>query len=223
LLKGGDMARGDDASTLKVMVVIWLYEIFGPSIPNLVSSSKDGRGLHNDHTGRLICPGEFNWDDQGVRAAIRAGDEAYAVTAYSWPLFCYKDFTYNQENCEEGLWKSALMVKTFKCIFTSPSSAIDDEEPEPSPSPPTKRRRAARPTTRPNVASKIGLKSVTGRSLAYIAVQLRFALSSALSWSPTDADFSYVTFYAAAVDYFEAPPGPIAAAEVELLLQWWNV
>ncbi|KZP11486.1 hypothetical protein FIBSPDRAFT_756603, partial [Athelia psychrophila] len=223
LLKGADMARGDDASTLKTMVVSWMYETFGPSIPSLVSSAKYGRGLHNDHTGRLICPCEFNWDDQEVRAAIRASDERYAVTASSWPKFCYFDFTYNPENCEEGLWKSALMVKTFKCIFTSPSSAIDDKVPEQSSSAPTKKRRTTRPASRQNVASKIGLKSVTGRSIAYIAVQLRFALSSASSWNPEDVDFCYAEFYAAVVAWFEAPPGPFAAARVALLLQWWNM
>lgn len=58
------MARGDDASTLKGMVVAWLYETFGPSIPSLVSNVKDGRGLHNAHTGRLLRPSEFDWDDE---------------------------------------------------------------------------------------------------------------------------------------------------------------
>lgn len=63
LIKGADMARGDDAATLKVSVVSWVYETFGPSAPALVGASKDGRGFHNDHTGRLLCPAKFNWDE----------------------------------------------------------------------------------------------------------------------------------------------------------------
>lgn len=61
LIKGADMARGDDASTLKVVVVSWVYEAFGPSVPSLIGGSKDGRGLYNEHTGSLLCPSEFNW------------------------------------------------------------------------------------------------------------------------------------------------------------------
>ncbi|KZP23643.1 hypothetical protein FIBSPDRAFT_930434 [Athelia psychrophila] len=222
LLKGADSAWGDDALTLKRTVVMWLHEIFGPSAPSLVASTKDGRGFHNAHTGRLLCPVEFDWDDEAVRAAIRAGDEQYAVTASSWPNICYANFTCNPDNLEEGLWKNALMVKAYKCIFTSPSSAVDDKEPEESPAPPTKRRRTTKPATKQNVASKIGLKSVTGRSIAYVAVQLRFALSSASSWNPLDMDFCYIDFYAAVVAYFETPPGPVAAEHIVLLLQWWN-
>lgn len=64
LVKGADQARGDDASTLKSMVVTWLTNMFGTSVPPLLQTAKDGRGFHNVHTGRLLCPGEFNWDDE---------------------------------------------------------------------------------------------------------------------------------------------------------------
>lgn len=57
------MARGDDASKLKAAVVIWVNDMFGPSVPALKTKSKDERGLENDHTGFLLCPGELNWDD----------------------------------------------------------------------------------------------------------------------------------------------------------------
>lgn len=57
------MARGDDASSLKPVVVEWVDELFGPSQPPLRPSTKDERGLDNDNTGRLLCPSEFDWDD----------------------------------------------------------------------------------------------------------------------------------------------------------------
>lgn len=58
------MARGDDASTLKTMVVGWVQEIFGPSVPPLSANIKDRRGLHNEQTGRLLCPGELDWENE---------------------------------------------------------------------------------------------------------------------------------------------------------------
>jgi hypothetical protein len=57
------MARGDDAGNLKSAVVTWVNDIYGPSTPALRTDSKKERGLENDHTGRLICPAEFSWDD----------------------------------------------------------------------------------------------------------------------------------------------------------------
>jgi hypothetical protein len=63
LRKGSDMARGDDAGNLKFAVVSWVDEIFGPSTPTLKPNLKDERGLNGDHTGRLLCPGEYDWED----------------------------------------------------------------------------------------------------------------------------------------------------------------
>ncbi|KZP27750.1 hypothetical protein FIBSPDRAFT_730502, partial [Athelia psychrophila] len=159
LSKGADMARGDDTSTLKAMIIVWVHELFGPSVPGLITTCKDGRGFYNVHTERLLCPGEYDWDSEEARTAICAGDEEFVVTAESWPRFCYANFSYDPEDVDEGLWQSALMVKTFKCIFMSPSSAIDKKDPE---EPATKRHRTTKPSVRKNVASKIGLTSVTG-------------------------------------------------------------
>lgn len=57
------MARGDDAGRLRIVVVGWINDLYGPSEPELKTSSKDGRGFRNDHTGRLLCPAEYDWDD----------------------------------------------------------------------------------------------------------------------------------------------------------------
>jgi hypothetical protein len=48
---------------MKLAVVVWVDEMFGPSQPPLKPNSKDERGLENDHTGHLLCPGEYNWED----------------------------------------------------------------------------------------------------------------------------------------------------------------
>jgi len=63
LRQGADMARGDDTGKLKSAVVEWVNDLYGLSVPPLRANSKDERGLCNDYTGRLLCPGEYNWDD----------------------------------------------------------------------------------------------------------------------------------------------------------------
>jgi len=83
-------------------------------------------------------------------------------------------------------------------------------------------RNVAQTATRLNVASLIGMRGVTARSIAYIAVQVRFALSSATAWRDNDIDFNHIEFYSAVVDYFELTPGPVAQAHVDDLLAWWN-
>lgn len=58
------MARGDDAGNLKWAAVGWVNEMYGASNPPLTIDSKAERGLENDHTGRLLCPCEWDWDDE---------------------------------------------------------------------------------------------------------------------------------------------------------------
>ena len=58
------MACGDDAGNLKWVVVDWINNMYGPSNPPLKVKSKVERGLGNDFTGVLLCPSEWNWDDE---------------------------------------------------------------------------------------------------------------------------------------------------------------
>ncbi|KAF7973006.1 hypothetical protein HWV62_16384 [Athelia sp. TMB] len=220
LKKGSDNARSDDTAKLKAAIVPWVDAAFGTSTPPLRSDSKFERGLDNDITGRLLCPGEYSWDDSITRNNIREGHESYLVTAHSWPLFLYEDYTCDIEDVQKGLLKSPMLVKAFKYLFTSPSSASEDHTDAPRPAKRAKNKHGA---TRTNVAGLIGLKNVTPRSIAYVAVQLRFALSNTTSWRLVDIDFSQVEFYGAIVDFFESTPGPRTQANAEKLLAWWNM
>jgi len=60
---GADGARSDDTSRLKIAIVEWVNKLYGASNPPLRGNSKDERGLENEHTGRLLCPSEYPWDD----------------------------------------------------------------------------------------------------------------------------------------------------------------
>ena len=75
-----------------------------------------------------------------------------------------------------------LVSQAFKAIFTSPSSAEDDVEneiPRNEGPPPTKRARGdITMATRSNNATLCGLKSVTPRSIAYVAVQVNISNNS---------------------------------------------
>jgi hypothetical protein len=122
------MARGDDAGNLKLAVVVWVDELFGPSEPALKPNSKDERSLECDNTGRLLCPGEYNWEDLvwvdnvyafgvraewyvRVRARIREFNGDYPVTANSWPIYLYAGYRCDMEDIEKGLFRSAILLK----------------------------------------------------------------------------------------------------------------
>jgi hypothetical protein len=69
-------------------------------------------------------------------------------------------------------------LQAFKFIFTSPSSVQDiecqEDVDEHTPSTRKRSRRNQKAPTRGHVANLLGLKSVTPRSLAYVAVQVSF-------------------------------------------------
>jgi hypothetical protein len=116
------------------------------------------------------------------------------VTADSWPAFLYPHAAASKDDVECGLFRSAILVKVctaaqdmqlpiklnmlcqaFKFIFTSPTSAqdINDENDVEDPaSLPTKHLRNRKAPTRGHVANILGMRSVTPRAIAYVAVQV---------------------------------------------------
>ena len=115
------------------------------------------------------------------RNKIRDLHPDFVVTANSWPTFLYEDYKYDPTEPAKGLFKGSILLKvrdsnlidlcsvfgqSFKLIFTSPTS-IDEEDDAPA-----KCRRAER-RTRANVAQILGMKKVTPRAIAYVAVQVR--------------------------------------------------
>ncbi|KAH6899274.1 P-loop containing nucleoside triphosphate hydrolase protein [Coprinopsis sp. MPI-PUGE-AT-0042] len=116
--------------------------------------------------------------------------------------FLYKDYKVNAGNIWDGLFKSSLLVSAFKHIFTSPSSV--DREPR---------------ATRSGNARIHGMKKVTVPSLAYVATQVRFALSSSPTFSRTDLVTDSERFYSSVIEAFTAPE---YAERVSDLLVWWD-
>ncbi|KAG2072364.1 hypothetical protein BDR04DRAFT_1013657, partial [Suillus decipiens] len=193
-----------------------------PPDPILHPYDKTGHDFYNDATGRLLCPVDHNWNSSDVRQCIQDYHPAYRVTAYSWLTFLY-DGGYNARNPRDGLFKGKLLLKAFKAIFTSPTSAeLDDPEQAGSNEVSVHGHSNGEQHTHCDVAGLLNMTSIQLRVIAYITIQLCFALSSANSWQIMDDDFNSKVFYNHIVDFFELPPTQDAAKEVDGILLWWN-
>ncbi|KAJ7875182.1 hypothetical protein B0H14DRAFT_2716681 [Mycena olivaceomarginata] len=207
LRSGSRNARSDDTKNLREAIVPWLVAAFPELSPPLDLDSRENRGIYHNDLGRLLCPVEFDWNDQSVRAAIREGDANYLITAGTCP--------------EAHLFTNVLLLKTYKFIFTSPLSVKtmpkDKEIPTLSP---TRRASSSRPRTIQH--KKLGSKSKRNVAAIIGLRTYRVALSDANHWDDQDGGFDYREFYNNIVEYFEFPPGPVARNEVARLLDWWN-
>ncbi|KAG1844123.1 hypothetical protein C8R48DRAFT_618287, partial [Suillus tomentosus] len=194
--------------------------------PPVDSDDKNYRGFTSDACGRLLCPAELDWNSPAVKAGIRDRSEGHIVTDLSFPAFVYEKYTANADNLEEGLFKGKILLQGYKAIFTSPSSAKDVEGDGDGADVIANNRRAKKSScgikVKKHVAQIIKMDKVTPRSIAYVACQVRFALSSVTSWRSVDGDFDYIQFWRSIVDFFEKPPGREAQRRVNKLLEWWT-
>jgi len=119
-----------------------------------------------------------------------------------WPIFLYNGYSYNPDHPWNGLFRSTLLVSAYKHIFASPSSI--EKEPK---------------ATRSGNAHIHGMTQVTAPFIAYIATQVRFALSSSPVFSRTDTVMESEKFYNTVLNLFEDVE---EQQEVNNLLLWWN-
>ncbi|KAG1817509.1 uncharacterized protein BJ212DRAFT_1480084 [Suillus subaureus] len=159
--------------------------------------------------GKLLCPAEWDWDQNCVKDSIHNRMSECIISENSWPLFLYKNYKVNHENLEEGLSKSKLLVQAFKAIFTSPSSAKEAKGDEQA-------------KVKTCVASVINMKKVTPRTITYVVCQVHFTLSNISSWCTVNGDFDYEGFWNNTVDFFEDVPSPVMKHRIDRLLEWWT-
>ncbi|KIK34358.1 hypothetical protein CY34DRAFT_98146 [Suillus luteus UH-Slu-Lm8-n1] len=193
-------ARGDDTKSLKGSVLDWITPKGQNLVPSLSRNVKIDRGFHHERTGALLCPAGLDWSHSETKAKLQSGE--IVVTGDQWPLFLYADYHYDPEDPWNGLLRSALLVCAYKHVFTSPSSV--DREPK---------------ATRSGNARIHGMTRITLPSIAYIATQVRFALTSSPIFSHTDTVTDSERFYNSILDIFEDPE---EKQEVEDLAVWWN-
>ncbi|KAI6040146.1 hypothetical protein EDC04DRAFT_2567493, partial [Pisolithus marmoratus] len=189
---------GDDSATLKVAVAQWLNESQPPPDPPLSTEQKNGRGFNHKITGKLLCPTDYNWSNAD---AIREFQPNFCVTAHSWPSFLYADGDYDPTRPAGGLFKGKYLIMVSIVV---------------------KRPKRITRKTHCHVARLLKMNTVQLQAIAYMATQLRFALSSCSLWMVVDEDFNHEEFYHNIVDYFELPISPQKAAELNDLLMWWN-
>ncbi|TDL20869.1 hypothetical protein BD410DRAFT_841057 [Rickenella mellea] len=203
LQMGGSRARSDDMRGIKIQIVEWIKT--NPNIalnPPLLPKQKTGRGFDHPRTGFLLCPAHLNWDDPTVQEGLKSGE----IDAYEHiPIFMYEDFKYYSKEPWKGLFKSHLLVKAYKHVFTTPSSAEEGFGKD----------RA----TRPGNAQLRGMTAVTPASLAYIAMLVRFSLSNQQTFNRNDMVTHTEKFYTNLIDHLGEPD---EAEEVESLMLWWN-
>ncbi|KIK32022.1 hypothetical protein CY34DRAFT_19354 [Suillus luteus UH-Slu-Lm8-n1] len=198
--KGASGARGDDTKTLKSAVLEWLVPRGQAVIPPLSRNIKSDRGFNHEATGALLCPAGLDWSDAETKESLKSGETA--VRGDQWPMFLYAGYVYDPEDPWKGLLRSEILIFGFKHVFTSPSSV--DKEPK---------------ATRSGNAYLHGMKSVTKGSLAYIATQIRFSLSSSSVFSRTDTVTDSENFYHSILDLLEDPE---ESDEVGDLMMWWT-
>ncbi|KZP02582.1 hypothetical protein FIBSPDRAFT_915479 [Athelia psychrophila] len=199
-MKGVNTARADDTKGLKSAIVDWITPKDAPLNPPLARNIKSDRGYHHERTGQLLCPAAWNWADEKTKKGLRTGE--LAVPGEHWPLFVYENFTYDHEHPFNGLFKSAILVCAYKHIFTSPSS-VDHES----------------KATRSGNARIHGMSEVTLASIAYVATQVRFALSSTSTFSRTDYVTDSERFYNTVMQLFTDIR---ARGRINEIKAWWN-
>ncbi|KJA23429.1 hypothetical protein HYPSUDRAFT_137791 [Hypholoma sublateritium FD-334 SS-4] len=200
LQKGASSARSDDTKSLKSAIVDWLTPPGEALIPPISRNVKFERGFSHEVTGALLCPAGVDWSDKEIKEKLRTGE--LSVAGDQWPVFLYSSFKYDEDDPWRGLLQSSLLVKTFKHIFTSPSSVEREAK-----------------ATRSGNARIHGMTRVTRASISYAATQARFALSASSVFNRNDTITDSERFYNSILELLEHPDEIV---EVDRLLIWWN-
>jgi len=200
LQKGASGARSDDTKSLKSAIVDWLTPPGEPLVPPIARNVKADRGFNHEITGQLLCPAGVDWTDPEIKQKLRTGE--LSIAGDQWPVLLYSGYKFHEDDPWRGLLRSSILLKTYKHIFTSPSSVEREAK-----------------ATRSGNARIHGMTRVTPASIAYAATQARFALSSSAVFTRSDTTTDSERFYNSVLDLLEDQD---EAKEVDDLLVWWN-
>ncbi|KAH6893807.1 hypothetical protein BKA70DRAFT_1118757, partial [Coprinopsis sp. MPI-PUGE-AT-0042] len=201
ITKGSANARSDDTRALKSALVDWITPSGGVLVPPLQRNVKTDRGFHHSATGRLLCPATLDWSCDKIRNGLRSAQ--LVPTGDQWPLFLFLDHSYDPEDPWNGLLRGPLLIKAFKFVFTSPSSVEQTDS----------------HATRCSNSSIHGMTFVTIPSIAYVATQVRFALSSTAVFSRNDLATDSERFYNSLVTFMHEAEEQV---DVKKLVAWWD-
>ncbi|KAG8730621.1 hypothetical protein FRC12_020156 [Ceratobasidium sp. 428] len=200
---GQSGAKAEDNNKVKSAIAHWRTWT-----PPLANQPKSSRGLGHPECARLIAPITVNWDDDEAKRQFMEASNPPLLSSH-WPRALYASETGDPKQPSKGLFEGQLLVDTAKAIVHSPSSVL----------PSTSVRSGTVRRGRKGVGHKYQMKAVTPAFLAYVAVILRFALSSEEIFSDDGGTFNYIEFYKQLRQYLEAPK---YQNTVKPLLAWWN-
>ncbi|KAM6502941.1 hypothetical protein JOM56_002918 [Amanita muscaria] len=125
------------------------------------------------------------------------------ITSKELPAFVYDDdIPYDEENPDIGALRGFLLVRVYRHIFCGPSNGL------------LLQKKGGRCKIKMHK-----MKEVTPRTIAYTAVQIYFALSSADEWTQIIGKFDLLELFETIVALFEDDEGSGWVAET---LQWWD-
>ncbi|KAJ7837994.1 hypothetical protein B0H14DRAFT_3459777 [Mycena olivaceomarginata] len=234
--KGANDARSDDVKRITSFVGTWLNEdrdrpelrVFdhtrnatitnadGETVvteqraPILNPGDRSTRGIQHDITGALLTPTHWDWSEASVRQDLRAATKKLGFTLF-FRVF-YEDFKGDPKKAERGFLKSRYLVKTYKVVFTAPSSA-DNEDDENTP--PLKKLKSSK-AVRKSVADILGLNGKVTPSLHCLCRGTLLGRQITTT-SPSRCYNDFI------VDFFEdTEEGSKARQRADNLLTWWN-
>ncbi|KZT50363.1 hypothetical protein CALCODRAFT_488763 [Calocera cornea HHB12733] len=207
--KGRGEARTEDTSKLKGTIYDILKRIFGHDrLKDLDRRRKAGRGFHNDLTGRLLTPSEMNWANDEDRRRLKEGEAGDATSALNFPSFMFGPaYKATAGHRFSEFMMNDLLLRVALAIFIAPSAATADD---------ILRSRS----NRKGNAELHNMSEMTAPSLAYLALQVRFALSAEETFSKGGQDtFDYSRFYYSVIELLE---NPLMKTRTAKILRWYN-
>ncbi|KIJ42876.1 hypothetical protein M422DRAFT_48082 [Sphaerobolus stellatus SS14] len=201
LTEGQDSSRNDDTGVIKSEVLDILRTEFTSADVEGLTKYKSSRGHTHHLTCRLLTPVGFDDTDEEKAKALESGK--LPRDPEEMLMFLYHNYTCDIEDQMKGFLKSGLL--SWKALYLGPSAWNGGG---------SRGKRSGK-------ASLCNLMQVTGRTIAYVATLLHFALSDdeTLDREVTAGKFSYSAFFWTLVTFFEDPD---FEEEAEELLKWWN-
>ncbi|KDN41260.1 hypothetical protein RSAG8_07529, partial [Rhizoctonia solani AG-8 WAC10335] len=203
LEKGKCAARTEDNHMLKTELPKWKSCNWDPP---LNPDTKHNRGLAHPQCAMLLAPISVVWENEEARNKFLTNYEPPMTAKQLWPAFMYEDCKGNVNNLKLGLLRSQIMIRAARAILFPPSVANAEDGPD-------------HQSNRKTKADTYGMSGVTPGFLAYVAVGLRFALSSEKTFNNRGGIFDYERFYNDIVTYLN---DATCKSETSELINWWN-
>ncbi|KZT09962.1 uncharacterized protein LAESUDRAFT_711818 [Laetiporus sulphureus 93-53] len=210
-----DHVQTDDMRGLKKAVIEWLADTIMTAVKRdamslTLISPKSHRGFNDPVTGALLCLVELNWNDPQMNLSMEwHASMAISSACTTGPHSYTTILTYDLQLPFDGILHGLLVVKAFKHIFLGPSTANTDDD---------SNSKQGQSTCASNVAIH-GMHKVNAASIAYAAVHIFFALSSAGTYSKTNKACDSVTLYHSVYMFFD---DSLLKEEADECLMWWN-